>query len=503
MAWWPAAALGAFALILHAAVNLLTPYGFHRDELLYLAMGRHLRLWAMDFPPGIALLSETVRATLGDSLSAIRFVPALAGSLLAILAALASRELGGGRWAQSLAAFAVVANPLFLRSANLFQPVVFDQVAWTLALYALLRLCHDSAPRWWLLLGTALGLGLLTKFSAAFLALAIAMAVLLSPRRAWLRTPWPWVAAVLAMAIGSPSIVGQIRLDWPVLGQMAELRSSQLARVTPADFMLDQLRWGPATVAGLIGLGALLFHPALRRFRVVGWTCAVALAILLGLHGKAYYAGPLYPTLIGAGTLVLERVQVPRPGRIVRWGFLAALACFVAGTLPLSLPLLPPDPMARYAQAIGATAALRTNTGEIEALPQDYADMLGWEAQVRAVADVYRSLPAPDRRRAVLVAANYGEAGALDFFGPRYGLPPVVSPTGSYWFFGPGTKPGEVVITIGVDRADLEPMFATVVPAKRIGSTWSVAEERDLTIYVARRPRRTLQEIWPSFAGRN
>ncbi|MBA3259782.1 MAG: glycosyltransferase family 39 protein, partial [Gemmatimonadales bacterium] len=131
------AALGGIKLGLHLWVNATTPYGFHRDELLYLAMGRHLQLWRMDFPPGIALLAEASRAVLGDSLPAIRLAPALAGTALLVAAALFARELGGGRWAQGLAALAVLASPLFLRSANLFQPVVFDQVAWTAALFAL------------------------------------------------------------------------------------------------------------------------------------------------------------------------------------------------------------------------------------------------------------------------------------------------------------------------------------------------------------------------------
>ena len=149
-------------------------------------MGRHLRLWHMDFPPAIALLAEGVRAALGDSLLAIRLVPALAGTGVLVLAALIARELGGGRWAQGLAALGVLASPLFLRSANLFQPVVLDQLAWTVALYALIRLCQATAPRWWGLLGLALGLGLLTKFSAAFIGLALLLALFvdLPPRLA-------------------------------------------------------------------------------------------------------------------------------------------------------------------------------------------------------------------------------------------------------------------------------------------------------------------------------
>ena len=466
-------------------------------------MGRHLRLWRMDFPPAIALVAEAARATLGDSLLALRLVPALAGTALVVLAALVARELGGGRWAQALAALGVLASPLFLRSANLFQPVVLDQLTWTVALYALLRLCREEQPRWWILLGVALGAGLLTKFSAAFIGLALLLALLATHRRAWLLTPWPWLAALLALAIGSPGIVGQLRLGFPVRGQLADLRQAQLERVTPLGFLAGQLLWGPATLIGATGLAGLLAHRRLGAFRVAGWTCLWVFVILMTLHGKAYYAGPTYPTLIGAGGVMLERARGERLGPVLRWGAVVALLVTMAVLLPIGVPILPPPAMARYARAIGASSALRTNTGEMERLPQDYADMLGWEEQARAVARVYRSLPAPDRARTVLIGGNYGEAGALDLFGPRYGLPAVVSPTGSFWFFGPGTKPGEVVVTIGAGREDLVPLFDSVEAAGRVTSPWSVAEERDLTIYVARGPHRTLQEIWPSLAGRN
>jgi 4-amino-4-deoxy-L-arabinose transferase-like glycosyltransferase len=419
-----------------------------------------------------------------------------------VLAALIARELGGGRWAQALAALGVLTSPLFLRAANLFQPVVLDQLSWTMALYALVRLCRDDRPRWWLLLGLALGLGLLTKFSAAFIGLALLGGLLVTPRRRWLLTPWPWIAALLALAIGSPSLVGQIQLGFPVMGQMADLRTSQLERVTPAAFFAGQLLWGPATLLGFAGLGALLIRRELGPYRVVGWTAVGVFALLLALHGKSYYAGPVYPALLAAGGVLLERVP-GKAGSRLRWGAVAALGVTMVVLLPLGVPVLPPAAMAGYARAIGATAALRTNTGELERLPQDYADMLGWEQQVRAVAEVVRALPPADRERAVLVGANYGEAGALDFFGPRYGLPGVVSPTGSFWFFGPGTKPGDVVVAIGAGRDDLAPLFASVEEAGRVHSPWSVAEERELTIYVARGPKRSLQEVWPSLAGRN
>jgi 4-amino-4-deoxy-L-arabinose transferase-like glycosyltransferase len=493
----------ALKLGLHVAVNLRTPYGVHRDELLYLGMGRHLRLWEMDFPPAIAVVAEVSRTLLGDSPAGIRLAPALLGAALVVLAGVIARELGGGRAAQGLAAFCVLTSPLFLRSANLLQPVVIDQVVWTTALYAVLRLSRGETPRDWILLGLILGLGLLTKFTVGFIGLGIAAAVLLSPLRAALLTPWPWSGVAAALAVGAPSLVGQIRLGFPVLGQMADLREGQLERLTPLDFLGEQLLWGPAVVLAIAGLYGLLASPALRPFRPVGWSIAVAFVLLLLLQGKAYYAGPLYPTLYAAGAVLLERAAHRRVGEVLQTAAVAVLFAFGLVVLPLGVPILPPAEMAAYARALGVTAAVRTNTGEMGALPQDFADMLGWEEQVAAVARVYHALPADLRERAVLVADNYGEAGALELYGPRHGLPEVVSPAGSYWFFGPGDRPGDVVLTVGVTADALRQYFDSVETVAVAGHPWAVEEERQVPISVGTGARMTLQELWPKLAGQN
>jgi hypothetical protein len=157
--------------------------------------------------------------------------------------------------------------------------------------------------------------------------------------------------------------------------------------------------------------------------------------------------------------------------------------------------------MADYANALGVTAALRTNTGELERLPQDYADMLGWKGQAVAVARIYHKLPARERAEVVILAGNYGEAGALELYGPRYRLPPPVSPAGSFWFFGPGPRPGRVVLALGVDPSQLAGAFQSVRLVGRVGHPWGVAEERTVPIVLAVGPHRTLQEVWPSLAG--
>ena len=496
--------LAGLLLVVHVAVNLTSPYGFHRDEFLYLAMGQHLRVWSMDFPPLIAMLGRGVRGALGDSLTAIRLIPALAASALVLMTGMIARELGGGRAAQGLAALAIVTCPLFLRAGSLFQPVVLDQLTWTLALYALARLGRargtDDELRWWLILGVAGGIGLLAKFSIVFLGAGVLGALVLTPLRSAFRTPRPWLALGVALIIGAPSLVGQIRLGWPVLGQLHDLRTVQLERVTPLDFLAEQLLWGPVVLLAIAGVIWLLAAPAARPWRAMGWSCVVAFLLLLVLHGKSYYAGPIYPALIAAGCVALEGVTAPvaMPLRTV-----TTLVLLAAGAVavPFGVSVLAPPAMIRYASALGVTNT--TNTGEVLALPQDYADMLGWERLVQATADVYHGLPGADRARTVLIGGNYGEAGALDLFGPKLGLPPVVSAAGSYWFFGPGRLPGDVAIVVGADSTDLAPFFGDIRLARTVANPLGVPEERQVRIYVCRQPRQTLQEVWPALAGRN
>jgi hypothetical protein len=508
------AALSAFTFALHVLVNQFSPYGFQRDEFLYMAMGRHLRLWRMDFPPFLAMLSEAERFLFGDSITAIRLAPALAAALLVLLAGLIARELGGGRFAQLFAAIAVVASPLFLRTGDLFQPVVLDQLWWTLALYALVKLgagapsddALSTASRWWIVLGVACGLGLLTKFSLFFFGAALVVAILIAPQRRVILTPWPWLAAVIAFVIGSPSIVGQVLLGYPVVAQMKELRHSQLEHVSAWSFVADQFYLGAAVLLALGGALYLVLAERMRPFRAVGWTCIFAFLLLLVLHGKSYYIGPIYPTLFAAGAVALERWTERRPARgmtLVRALAVVVLVAYAALAVPLELPILSKETTAEFASRTRMSGATKTNQGHVLKLPQDYADMLGWPELAAAVAHAYDSLPPEKRAQVVIIADNYGEAGALEYYGPRLGLPRVVSAAGSYWFFGPGEKPGTVAVSLGVDKEDLDKLFETVTPAGRVLNPWGVPEESDVSIYVSEHPRTTLQELWPSLAGRN
>ena len=500
---WPRLALGlvigfaAVKLLAHFLTVAVTPYGIHRDEFLYLSMGEHLRLWRMDFPPAIALLAKAARGLFGDTLFAIRFFPAVAGTCVLVLAGVIARELGGARFAQGLAMFTILLGALFLRSASLFHPVVLDQLCWTLGFLALVKIAQGSRGRWWFVLGVAGGLGLLTKFSIGFFGLAALAALLFTPHRRALATPWPYLAVMVALLVGSPSIIGQVRLDYPVAFNMLDLHNQQLRRITVSEFFLGQLLiLGPAILLAGPGLIYLLVNRSMRPYRVVGLTCLIVFMMLLVLHGKSYYVGPIYPTLIAAGAVALGRL----PGRVRQAAsvlVIVLVAAWGAIGLAFGLPVVPPAQMARYAAAVGLKAATATNRGTALPLPQDYADMLGWEDQVCAVAQVYQSLPADKRAQAVLIASNYGQAGALEFFGPRHGLPGRILLPRSVLLWRPAPSDTfDVVVTVGISPENLSGFLHTVRLAKRFDHPWMVDEERNVPICIAEEPYGNIQGVW-------
>lgn len=491
-------ALVAIKLLLHIGAAAVTPYEFHRDELLYFAMGTHLRLFHMDFPPMIALLSELLRHTVGVTVFTYRLLPGLAGAALLLVALLTARALGAGRMSLLLTGAALLTSPLFLRTSTLFQPVVLDQLWWTAALFALLRLEQTEDPRWWWLLGLAGGLGLLAKFSIGFIGVGVLVALLLTPRRRALLGPGPWIALGAALLVGSPSLIGQITLHFPLREQLAGLSGSQLARMTWGEYLVTQpLMLGPAILLAVGGAVAPFADPHLRAFRTPAIACVTTFLLLGFFHGKPYYAGPVYPALAAAGAAWLERFARPRLRRALAWGVATLAVLYVVAVFPLGLPVVPPAPMARYAARLGLTAATQTNQGGQLPLPQDYADMLGWREKADAVALAVASLTPAERAQAVLYGANYGQAGALDLYGRRLDLPPVVSLAGSFYLFGPGTRAGEVLVLLGIEPDDLGTMGCRSLEQRaRVQNPWGVEEERDVAVLICRGPSTTLQELW-------
>ena len=490
-----ALALAMFALELVA----ITQYDYFRDELYYLASTRYPAAGYVDHPPLSILVLTAWTAVAGDSLVALRLPPAVNGAAAVLIAVLLCVRFRGGRFAQILTGLAVIFCG-YLAIHHYYSMNTFDLLFWALAFLLVDRLVERDSRRDWLLLGLVLGLGLLNKISVLWLGAGLLVGLLLSRHRRLLATPGPWLAGLLAAALFSPYLFWQLRHGWPTLEFMENAATGKMVSLSPLEFFSGQVRYmNPLHVPlWLLGLGALLLAPRLASRRIFAWIYLTVVAILLWAgQSKSFYLGPAYPPLLAAGAVTLERL-LGRPRRA--WGRPVVAAAMLAGGIaltPLALPILPPESFVRYTETIGMRPRAEERHAATE-LPQQYADMFGWREMAAAVAEVWQGLPAADRERCVIFAQNYGEAGAIDLFGRRLGLPGAISGHNSYWFWGPGERSGEVAIVIGSSLEENLEFFEEVTRVATHRHRYAMPYETELPIFVARHPRRSWAEAWPA-----
>jgi hypothetical protein len=491
-------ALAGFKLFLHLA--LAGRYGYFRDELYFLDCGRHLAFGYVDHAPLIGLVSR-LALILGGSLPALRVFPAVAGAALVALALLIAWRLGGGAFAQALAGLSVIAAPIYQAMHGFLSMNAFEPLFWMGTAYALIRIIQTGDGRRWIVIGALLGVGLENKHSTAFFAVAVAVALVLSPERRALFTRWPWIAAGLAAALFLPNLVWQAQHGFPTLEDLANVRrTGKNVVLGPAEFIGQQVLMLhpvllPVWPAGL----AWLFRTERGRYRMLGWTFVVFFALLFAMRGKNYYLAPIYPLLLAAGGVAIERGLDRTPATRGRWWPKAVIVSLIvlasSITAPMALPILSPERYVAYEQAIGF-APPKTEVGHRGPLPQHFGDRFGWPELVADVARVYDALPPADRAKAAIFANNYGEAGAINLFGPRYGLPAAISAHQNHFFWGPRGNTGEVLIVLQDDHESLDPICASVEDAGTHFHPWGMAEENN-PIYVCRGLHPPLTEMWP------
>jgi hypothetical protein len=489
-------AIAALALVLF--VLTARGYGYFRDELYYLACGEHLEFGYVDHPPLIGVVAAGVRAVLGGSLIAIRLLPALAAAATIVLTGAMARALGGGFFAQLLAALATLLCPVYLSLFSYLSMNAFDVLLWAAALLVLARLLRGGDPRLWLAFGVLAGIGLQNKISVLFLGFGLTAGLVLSRRWEAFRSRYLWIGGGLAALIFLPHLLWQVTHGWPTLEFMENARRFKMNPLPPAAFLREQVLYaGPVALPlWLSGLAFLLLGAPGRACRTLGWAFVAILALMIATHAKPYYLGPAYTILFAAGGVILERWTSDR-ARALRPAFLATLVAGGAMTAPLAKPLLPKETFIRYSGWLGIQAA-QDERGERGRLPQFYADMIGWQELAETVAAVHRALPEGERSLACIFGQNYGQAGAIDLFGPALGLPKAISAHNSYYLWGPRDCTGAVVIVIGDDRETLGEVFESVERAATYTCSDCMPYENDKPIWVARGLRRPLVDLWPS-----
>lgn len=558
--WTSAAAIVLYFAGAKLLLHLLTAgrYGIFRDELYYLACAEHLDWGYVDQPPLVALIAWFARHVFGSSLLGLRLLPAIAGAALVWMTGKVTAEMGGRRFAQALAALAVLISPMFLVFDHWLTMNAFEPLIWLGAAWCVVRAINMNGAKYWLWFGVIIGVGLETKYTVSFFAFGIVVGLLLTHHRRFLKSKWIWLGAVVALLIFLPNLLWLVKHNFPFLELMHNIRQTgrDVARA-PLAFIGDQALimnpiLFPLWAGGLIWLfvgrntrdkgehengetgkerGNLPTTPADRScsYRIFGWAYVVMLGTFIVLKGKNYYLAPAYPILFAAGAIAFERLTsyVQRPTsnvqiqantgtagvppadrgtpfrfhgsplplflRVIYCGLIIAAGAVLA---PLSLPVLSPETYIRYQHALGfePPKAENQNTGP---LPQHFADEFGWEEMAREVAKVYNSLPPEERAQTAIFANSYGQAGAIDFFGAKYGLPKAISNHQNYWYWGPRNYTGTTVIVLGSDGEGDREHFKTVDVA---GHTYHPYSRRDehFPILLCRSLNQNLQTLWPS-----
>ena len=483
--------LGLANILVHTLAN--GQYGFYRDELATLDNARHLAWGYVEYPPLTAFTGRVELALFGTSLTGFRFFPAVAQGVVLVLAGLAARELGGERPAQLAAAVAASIAPLSLFSGSFLSYSSFDYLWWVLAAYLVIRLLKSDDMRWWVAIGAAIGVGMLTKYTMSFLVSGVVGGVLLTPARRYLKSPWLWCGAAVAVLVMLPNMVWQIQHHFVSYEFLKSIHARDVQWGRANHFLPAQF-WKCANVATVplwcAGLWYLFAVPGGKRYRLLGWMYVIPLLVYFVAKGRDYYLAPAYPVLLAAGAVWGEqwaRSLSTRSALTVRrttWGVLAVAG---VGAAAVTLPVAP----------------LNSTWWRVaEGINGNFNYQIGWPDLVETVAKIREALPVQEQARLGILARDDGEAGAVNFYGPAYGLPRAISGMNSNWQRGYGDPPPETVIAVGWDRDFLNRHFESCELAGRLTNRYGIensAIDGYADVFVCRHLRQPWPEFWEHF----
>ena len=496
---WPwVYAVAAIYFTLHLLTS--TRYGYFRDALYYLACSEHLALGYVDQPPLIAVLGWIARHTFGTSLPALLLWPALAGASRIVLIAAFARELGAQRFGIVLAAVLAATPGVWWVIDHQFAMNAFEPLFWGGLAYVVLRIIKTRNPKLWLAFGAIAGLGLLNKYSLVIFAAALIAGIFLTRQRSILFTPWILAGGAIAFLIFLPNLIWNIQHHWPFLELMRNINATAKDVVLPPGKYLLQQVVMMNPVSFPFWLGGLLFYFFSRdakSYRGFGWAFVMTIIFFLITHGKDYYSASAYVMLFPAGAVATERLVAMRS----QLRMFLKPACFiwllvgVFALLPLVLPVLPIETFLRYQSHLPFEVPKTERSFVGETLPQYYADEFPWPGMVATVARVYHSLTPEEQQRTAIFGSNYGQAAAVDFFGPQYGLPKAISGHQTYFLWGPRHYNGDIVILLGSREDEAREQFETVTVAATLNNPYAYRYE-NRPILLCRGLKWNLQAEW-------
>lgn len=490
-------AIAVAKLLFHIYFN--NRYGYFRDEFDYMSCGDHLAWGYVDQPPLIPFLIHLCRAVLGDSLRSIRFVPALASSLLIVQTAAIARLLGGRRYAVFLSAICALIAPQYLSNGSLLGTNCLEPNLWMGCAYFATLAIQRNEPRYWLWFGVMAGLGLEEKYSIALFGFGIVVGLLLTEQRRAFLNKWIWLGGLAALLLFLPNLLWNIQHHWPFAELMHNIRAEHRDVVLgPLDYFFQQtLLVNPLTAPiWLAGLFAFLFSARLKPYRLLGWCYLVCYTAFFVLHGKNYYLAPIYPMLLAAGAVVVESAM-DRPR--LRWfkpAIAAILLAIGAFLVPVTVPVFSPAHFLAYTKYLPFKLPVMEHSHARAALPQWYADQFGWKEIVDETAVAWNRIPAGERQDCGIFAQDYGQAGAIDFFGRQHGLPSALSGHQTWFLWGPRGYSGNCMIVLDDRREVLENLWEQVEYVGRSADN-PYALEKEIPVFICKGAKfGTLAQFW-------
>lgn len=475
--------------------NLYEP---HRDEFLYLAEAHHLAWGYLEVPPLLSFFAWLTHL-FGHDMFWVKFWPDLFGMFTFIIAAKAVQKLGGGAFATFLVFLPFVFGA-YLRLFFLFQPNTPEVFFWTLISYSLLRYIQTKKNKYLYILGIAIGLGMISKYSVAFFVVSILAGLLLTRQRRIFGNEKLYYAGGIAILIFLPTALWEYNHHFPVIVHMKELNKYQLQYINPVSFLVDQLLMNlPCVFIWLAGLYFLIFSFDARRYRVFAWAYVFVIILLLVLHGKNYYSLGVYPILFAFGAYHLEQWSFRRAKA---WRYAFILIPIVLGVIfiPLLLPVSSPAGLANYYKTMHMekTGLLKWEDLKNHPLPQDFADMLGWEEMTQKAAQGYNNLDDSDKAHTFLFCDNYGEAGAVNYYRYKYNLPEAHSDNGTFLYWLPKNVHIDNLLLITDDTAEMQhPFVKDFVSATVVGRvTNKYAREYGSLIILFKGANDTINEMF-------
>jgi hypothetical protein len=477
-------AIAVAAAIVHIATN--GRYGFHRDELQFLSDARHLDWGYVSYPPLTPFIERISLGLFGLSMIGLRMFSVIGQAIVIVVSGLMARDLGGSRLAQIATALAVALSPLPIFEATEFQYTSFAFLWWALVAWFTIRLLKTENPRWWLAIGAALGLALLTKYSVVFFIAGILVGMAFSPARRYFSSKWFWAGVAIALVFFAPNILWLIRHNFISYTFLQHIHTRDVGEGRADGFLSGQFRVCANLFSApvwLIGLYAFLRD---RRYRMVAFMYLVPLLVFWLDKGRFYYVAEAYPMLIAMGAVTCEGWLTHIPTwtqHTIEAVFFAGLFTFGAYFFAGWVPLASNGPLRDFALK---------HSGDLR-------EEIGWDELIKTVAGIRDSLPPDQQANLGITTGNYGEYGAIEILGPAYGLPAPIGTTNSEWLRGYPTTAPTTLIVLGITREEADSIFTGCRLAGHNGNSYGIKNEESQDhpdIFVCGPPRKPWSELW-------